>query len=294
MRPVTRSSDLRRSLLTLACCAVLVSSSGCGTLGKFRLWPTKTAPLPQAQLTKASLEDIVDHINDSRSRLTCWRSTDVRIKADGEGILEPTLSAKICVQSPRSLRLTASSLVGPEVDFGANDERFWLWIKRQEPKVVLTGSHEGQGRQELMPIPFSPSWLMEALGVIPIQTRGLRLETDPGTPHEAKLVSAVEDGGKATRRIMVVDRRSGLITRHALYDDNDELVASAEMSDFRATGGFVLPHAIELNWPETKTILKMKIGKIEVNPNVPETTFKLPSYPDYRLVDLDHEVPLRR
>lgn len=294
MRPVTRPSVLKRSVMSIACCAVLVSSNGCATLGKISFWPKKSDPIPQAQLSKASLEQIVDHINDSRSRLTCWRSTDVRIKADGEGILEPTLSAKICVQSPRDLRLTASSLVGPEVDFGANDERFWLWIKRQEPKVVLTGSHEGHGRQELMPIPFSPAWLMEALGVVPIQTQGLRLERDSGTSNEARLVSAVADGGQATRRIMVVDLRSGLITRHALYDDNDQLVASAEMSDFRASGGFVLPHSIELNWPETKTVLKLKIGKIEVNPSVPETTFKLPSYPDYRLVDLDHEVPRRR
>lgn len=294
MRPVSPTSFLRRSLLLMACCAVLVTSSGCGTLGKLRFWPKKdelaVTPLPKG----ATLDEIVDRINDSRSRLTCWRSTDVRIKADGEGILEPTLSAKLAVQSPRSLRLTASSLVGPEVDFGANDERFWLWIKRQEPKVVLTGSHEGQGRQELMPIPFSPSWLMEALGVVPIQTQGLRLERDDSHPNEVRLISAVSDGGQATRRIMVVDLRNSLITRHALYDDNDQLVASAEMSDFRATSGFVMPHSIDLNWPDTKTVLKLKIGKIEINPSVPETTFKLPTYPDYRLVDLDHEVPRRQ
>ncbi len=294
MSPVTRRSVLSRGMLTLASCAVLVPSSGC-SLSKYRLWGKHQEPQAIPIPKTASIEDITDRINESRSRLTCWRSTEVKIKADGEGILEPTLTAKICVQSPRNLRLTASSPLGPEVDFGSNPERFWLWIKRQEPKVVLTGSHDGQGRQELMPIPFSPSWLMEALGVIPIQTHGLKMEQDETNPNLVRLISAMSDGGQATRRIMVVDRQRSQITQHSLYDDNDKLVASAEMSDFRNDNGFVLPHSIELNWPETKTILKLKIvGKIEVNPSVPETTWKLPNYPDYRLVDLDHEPAVRR
>ena len=114
----------------------------------------------------ATLDEITDHLNQERSRVMGWRSTDVRIKATGEGIIAPSLSASICVQSPRNLRLMASSPLGTEVDFGSNTDRFWFWAKRQEPKILMTGSHEGLGQQQVLPIPFPPAWLMEALGVV--------------------------------------------------------------------------------------------------------------------------------
>lgn len=275
------------TLVMSLCGALLVVTSGCAW-HSMSFWPKHKTAVATLSST-ATLDDITDHINESRARLTCWRSTEVKIKADGDGIVEPTLSAKLCVQSPRNLRLTANSFLGPEVDFGSNDERFWLWVKRQEPKVTLTGSHDGQGRQELMPIPFSPSWMMEALGVIPIPTRGLSLERDESNPKQVRLTSSINDEGRATRRIMVFDLSQGQIVQHALYDDQDRLVASAEMSNFQTQDGVTLPHYIELNWPDTKTVLKLTIRKIEVNPAVPEITFKLPSYPNYRLVDLDLE-----
>ena len=141
-----------------------------------------------------------------------------------------------------------------------------------------------------MPLPFPPSWLMEALGVIPVDPNGVQMLRDPATPDQVRLISAESLQGQQMQRIMVVDLPLGQITEHALYDANERLIASASMSDFRSSqAGTTLPHSIELNWPQTGTELALKIKSIEVNPSMPAANWEVPTYPNYRIVDLDRE-----
>ena len=293
MKPIAHRSELRSRRLVLLSCLVLAALPGCA----MKNWVRHRNHEAHSQVfTKtATLDEITDHLNQERSRVMGWRSTDVRIKATGEGIIAPSLSASICVQSPRNLRLMASSPLGTEVDFGSNTDRFWFWAKRQEPKILMTGSHEGLGQQQVLPIPFPPAWLMEALGVVPLDTTGVRMEPDETTAARVRLISATSDGGRAAKRVMVVDLSRGQVIEHALYDEADNLVASAAMSDFRQeANGVTLPHHIELNWPETKSVLKLQIGKVDVNPKIDAQTWKLPSYPNYEVVDLDRATQRRR
>lgn len=235
----------------------------------------------------ATLEAIADHINEERAGLIGWRSTDVRITATGEGLLAPRLNATLAVQSPKNLRMVASSVAGPEVDFGSNNERFWFWMKRQEPKVILTGSHDGLGRQQVLPIPFPPDWLMEALSVLPIDANTMTLERDSAESERVRLVNQF---GKVARRVLIVDLFEGAIVEHQLYDSNNQVVAIAKLSDFRQQpNGTTLPHVIELSMPETKSALTLQIGRIDVNSSMPESTWEMQEYPKYEIVDLDKE-----
>ena len=91
------------------------------------------------------------------------------------------------------------------------------------------------------------------------------------------------------RKVIVVDRCRGVVIQHALYDDAGTLVAKADFSEHRQdpVSGAVLPHRVELQWPETGLSLSMRLGRIEVNPlSVPEKTWQLPNYPDCPVVDL--------
>jgi len=252
----------------------------------------RRTPLPNQVLARdASLDEIMEHVNNERAKLVGWQSTDVRISAHGAGILAPSLSANISVESPRNLRMRASSPRGPEVDFGSNPDRFWFWTRAAEPKYILTGSHESLENQPDSPLPFPPSWLMEALGVIPISPDGIKLQRDAGSSDRVRLVSQVELQGQLVQRVMIVDLRLGQIVEHALYDDHEQLVTSATLDDFRAhPAGVVLPHRIDLNWPQQKTELTMKLGTVQVNPQMSSAVWQVPSYPKYRVVDLDHQV----
>ncbi len=273
-------------LTTLVACCLIVALPGCA----IKRWiVVKPEPVPRALAANASIEDISDHLNQARSNLTSWRSSQVTVTANGEGMLSPRLSANVCVESPRNLRLMASA-IGPEVDFGSNDERFWFWMKRQEPKVLLTGSHEGLGRQQVLPIPFPPDWLMQALGVVPIDTSTSLLERDGSSVDRVRIVSQSSSTGRQVKRVMVVDLYQGQVVEHILFDARNQMLASAKLSDFRQEpGGATLAHKIELTWPEMKSVLTLDIGRIEVNPKIPDSTWQMKNYPNYEVVDLDDE-----
>ena len=275
--------------------ATVITTSGCAALWPFGAREDNNPPLQRVLAVDATQEEILSHLNNERARLNGWRSTDVRVAARGEGIVAPKLSARLSVETPRNLRMMASSLRGEEVDFGSNDDRFWFWMRASRPKYMLTGSHDGLAQQPSMPLPFPPSWLMEALGVIPIDPRGIQMLRPDGNKDQVQLISAEYLQGQRMQRIMVVDLHLGQITEHALYDASENLVASASMSEFKPSpAGVTLPHQIELHWPSQGTELTLEIGSIEVNPQMPEATWQPARYPGYRIVDLDYELSRRQ
>lgn len=248
-------------------------------------------------MSDATPDEILEHLNRQRSQVVAWRSTDVRIKASGADAIAPSLSANVSVESPKNLRFSARSIRGTEVDFGSNSDRFWFWMRANEPDIVLTGSHDGLDRQQAVPIPFPPGWLMEALGVIPIDPSAVQVLRDPETPDRAKLVSADYVQGQQVQRVMLVDLALGQIVEHSLYDGNETLITSASMSNFQPSAGVMLPRTIVLNCPEAGSRMKMTIGDIEVNPKIPVATWQMQLDPNLRQVNLDRiqsSLPVRQ
>jgi hypothetical protein len=279
----SRQPTLIYGLLVAVCVSGL---PGCSLSGLFPR--RKPDPLPRALSSDVSLNEIMHHLNDQRSRVMSWRSTDVHIKASGEGVIAPKLTAALSVESPRNLRLMADSLRGLEVDFGSNDDRFWYWMRAGKPKYLLTGSHVALETYRDNPLPFPPSWLMEALGVIPIDPSGVQMLRDPESPDQVRLISSYQLQGRAVQRIMLVDLALGEIVEHALYDDQDQLIASATLGDFRSVGQTaLLPHRIDLQLPTSGQELSLTIGSIDVNPALSDSTWQMTDYPNYEVVDLD-------
>lgn len=272
------------------------SVPGCKVWG--RIIGKKSDPAP-VFAHDATLEEITDHLNGERSRLIGWRSSDVKISASGKGVLAPSLKANLSVQSDRNLRLVATSLRGKEVDFGSNSEQFWFWARAQEPDVIMVASHEGIAQQEILQLPFPPSWLMEALGVVPLDTSRVQILRETSTSSTVRLISNQVTDGQVVQRVMVVDLALGQVVEHSLFDQQSQLICSARLSDFRRPGGddsgtIRLPHRIELNWPRSEMKLTMKMGSIEANPEFSALTWKVLNDPNCRIVDLDRQVPHRQ
>ena len=293
-REDTESASLRSFAASRLCvrhCAVLAILCVFATLPGCALkeWIVRktTSPPPRALMADATPDEILEHLNNQRSQVVGWRSTDVRIKASGTGVIAPSLSANVSVESPKNLRFSARSIRGTEVDFGSNSDRFWFWMRANEPDIVLTGSHDGLDRQQAVPIPFPPGWLMEALGVIPIDPSTVQVLRDPETPDQAKLISADYVQGQPVQRVMLVDLALGQIVEHSLYGANDKLITSAAMSNFQPPAGIMLPRTIVLNCPEAGSRMTMTIGDIEVNPSIPVSTWQMQLDPNLRQVDLD-------
>lgn len=278
-----RYSGLSPSRWTLLICVALC---GCATWGKpysryARCQLRPNMPLPE----------LVEYLNQNINRLGSWRATRARIAMRGPGGVPLSISASLAIEAPRNFRLLASSLTGREVDLGSNPDQFWFWNRRDEQnKFVFTCRHDQLARaQQRFPIPFQPDWIMEALGVIPLNPGEFVLES--GTkPHRARLIAQrVSPQGQPVTKVVEVDTCHGLVLEHALFDATGRLIARATLSGHYqdSASGVVLPGRVDLEWPTEQLSLAIHLGTIEVNPvGIPPGTWGVPAMPDYPIRDL--------
>lgn len=285
---VSRTNPLeerRRALrVVLAGCVGLLPSTGC----KLFDWPRFGEPdLPKPPAPDFTKAQIVSHLNQNIDKLESWRSSDVRITARQDGGFPIKLSAFVAVDRPRNLRIRAKSMLrGDEVDFGSNDDGFWVWLRESPQKVVFTAKHDEVHRvQTRLHLPFDPDWLIEALGVVPIDPSLVALErTDPRGEVVDLFEERILANGQRVKVATTVDVRRGLIVGRTLYDPRGGLVARASITKHRVHdhdqphGGVVMPHEVRLEWPTVKTVMNLSIGRIDVNPrDVPVATFQIPT-----------------
>jgi hypothetical protein len=281
-RTVARKTQLAAAVALFAAAAAL---PGCafrsGMMGWFH--EERAAALPP----DASLSEIVGHLNANIGQVRSWQSTQVRIVARGNGMPPVRLKAKISVEEPRNFRLMVDALGNREADLGSNSERFWYWIRRG-PSYIFTARHEDVAR--LTNIPFDPSWVMEALGVVTLRESELTLERASETESVVNLVAIrTSPDGRSARHVTRVDTHSGHVISHELFDSSKRLMARAELSDYRPESihGVMLPHEVHLDWPAFDFGLTMYVNEIELNPaDFPAMTWNMPQYRGCRQFDI--------
>lgn len=270
------------------CAAVsAVSTAGCSftfpLARQQQFGPALPADAPKAE--------IVQRVNDNIAKVQSWRSTNVQISGKGP-MMRIKIGAKVAVESPKHFRLNANSIRGEEADFGCNDERFWFWTREGEPKCVFHARHDQMGQNaQLRQIPFQPDWLMEVLGVVPLNEEELTLDVESTSRRQASLTSErLSPSGRPVKRVILVDTQYGRVLQHSLYDESGMLIAKAKLSHHKREpkSGAILPHVIEIEWPQANNLaMTMEIGSFEVNPaSIPPQTFELPSKRGYASLDL--------
>jgi hypothetical protein len=276
--------------LRLACLLVfagwIASLEGC-MLGRFilRRPHDQMASVPRPHFsTDPQLEEVVDHLNRNVDKLHAWRAHGVRIRANNM-----PLSGTLAVEEGQHLRLVVNSIAGHEVDMGSNNDVFWIWAKRMEPSYVYCRHEQIDAARQSLGVPFEPQWLMQALGVAPLDTEGLTMQIDPTRQHARLVQPVVTAHGHPLQKVMQVDLVHGIITEHSIYDAHGQKVAQARLEDFRLdkSSGVVLPHRVKLDWPQNQMSLVMNMGHIEVNPPaIPSQIWEMPCMPGEQLVDL--------
>lgn len=272
----------RRALLSIGLMSLVP-----GCVGGLPWHRNEYGPPPPA---RASKTDLIQHLNANISKIYAWRSTSVTIKARTG--LPMQVSGVIAVESPRNFRLRVSSVMGDEADFGSNPERFWFWMRRNEPKHVYTSTHDDMHKaMQKLPLPFQPDWLMDVLGVIPLDPSQFEVETTDARTLTVSLVSEqLSPSGQPVKRLVVVDAQHGVILGHYLYDVRGTLIARAVMKNYRfhPQAQVNFPHCIDLDWPQAGMAMTLTIGRdVEINPSsLPQPTFELPQIPGSPMMDL--------
>ena len=255
-------------------------ASGCRTLCEQVRWCPYCPP--DCQLAAdATVAEVISHLNANTSRLKAWRSTSASIRARTDGGLPVTLSANIAVARPRQFRLRASLLGSNEVDLGSNPERFWFWVRRSKQRHVISVGHADLPRvRDQLSLPFEPEWLIEALGVVPLNPDEWSVVSSRPGQHRLTLVAERRSPrGTRVRRQLVVDTCLGVVVEQSLFDDSSQLIARARLNGHRTDQdtGIVVPRRFELEWPEAGMSLMISLSDIEVNPTVvTESTWQVP------------------
>ena len=257
---------LPRTVLACGFAAILVlPSAGCRSTRSVDPWGGRTLA---ADLTK---DQLVAHLNRQAENLSGWRCRNVRVNVPGM----PPAAGRLVVTYPRNLRLQVSAFTRPVADIGSNADRMWFWVADPSPTrtaETITCRHASfDAVRARANVPFDPDWLMEVLGVAPIDPRCVELRKAPdGGPLWHLVSHRTNPDGRRVTRIIHVDAAHGQVLAHELRDAaTQRLIGKAALQDHRRDSqtGMVLPHRIELHWPAGETgPMTLTFGEIDVNP----------------------------
>ena len=246
-------------------------------------WPRKPEPVPCTFDPGATKQEIVAHVNrfiapeGELPPLTAWRTTQMKVSMTGT----PPLGGSIDVQAPTRLRIRAEVPITnfEMADFGSNGQDVWIWGKGA-PSVIAVSHEDLPHALQQMQIPFEPEWLMEVLGVVPINVEEYELIRPTSDASTVDLVTRRESPtGEQIVRVVRIDMCHGHIVQHRVQRLDGELIASATLGEYKldATNRYMLPHLVHLEWPVTKTSLTLQLGTIHANPTpLAETAWAIP------------------
>jgi hypothetical protein len=206
------------------------------------------------------------------------------------------LDATLVWQRERRFRMTGgiSRMLGNNFDLGSNDEWFWMAIRDgMNPQLYVARHDEFDAQPQRRILPVSPTWIVEALGVIavePQQVMGPPVQRPDGMMEIGTMVPSPT--GTFTRTI-VVDPKYGYTRQLLLRDPSGRLVATANQleHEFYPSVGLSMPHRVVIQLTpalDPPTEIDITIGKYAINSLDPNqvTGYDLPNSAGYQVINL--------
>lgn len=277
-----------RIAVLCACLASILLTGGCRSM-------ELGSRFADGGASPADKDEVVAIVNrnvtggDGRGGLISWRSMHAKFQMAPLPVAAP---GTIIVEAPRNFRLRVSHPLGggDELDVGSNTSEFWIWQKAMNPPYLLTSHHEDMPLAlQHFKVPFQPDWIMEVLGVIPID--GSQYQIHPSSQRNVVelTTTAQSPGGEPMRKVIRVDTRKGYVTEHLLWDHAGRLVASAELDGHRIEAGsqIAMPRKLRIQWPEADLDLRITLERVEVNPpHLPDLVWQVPQKPGFKQLDM--------
>ena len=274
--------------LTLLVVVAAVASSGASCPQVLRGYQVGMMPLPRVLPPQASLEQVVAAVHDNTSRVRSVTATQAVLVVPGV----PRLSARLACEPPRRFRLQAqTSITGPELDIGSNDELFWIWLRQHQPPITAFCRHDQYARSQARRLlPVRADWMPELLGLV---------NFDPAAAHDGphalpdgrlEIRSRLSGEGEELLKSTILDGTTGLVAEQHLFTPAGERLASVRTTRYRVDpgSGAALPHQVEVSWPASGVDFKLELAAVTVNGPSPDPAqlWLMPAYPGYEPVDL--------
>jgi len=274
--------------LALFVVVAAVASSGASCPQVLRGYQVGTLPLPRALPPQASLEQAMAAVHDNTQRVRSLTATQAVLVVPGV----PRLSARVACEPPRRFRLQAqTSLTGPELDLGSNDELFWVWLRQHQPPITAFCRHDRYAQSQARNLlPIRADWMPELLGLVSFRPEDAHDGPYPSADGRLEIRSRLRADGDEILKSTILDGTTGLVAEQHLFTPAGARLASVRTSRYRVdpASGAALPHVVEVSWPASGVDFKLELTAITVNGASldPAQLWQMPAYPGYEPVDL--------
>jgi hypothetical protein len=272
----------------LAVLVAAVASSGASCPGVLRGYQVGTMPLPRALPPQPTLEQVIAAVHDNTQRVRSVMASQAVLAVPGV----PRLSARVACEPPRRFRLQAqTSVTGPELDIGSNDDLFWLWLRQHEPKVVAFCRHDQYAQSAARRLlPIRADWMPELLGLVNFRPEDSHDGPFPLPDGRIEIRSRISAPDGELFKSTILDATTGLVAEQHLFTPAGERLASVRTSRHRVDppSGAALPHMVEISWPASQIDFTLELAGVTTNSAAadPGQLWQMPAYPGYEPVDL--------
>jgi hypothetical protein len=274
--------------IVLAVVVAAVAASGASCPQMLRGYQVGTMPLPRTLPPQPSLEQVIAAVHDNTHRVRSLMAPQAVLVVPGV----PRLSARVAAEPPRRFRLQAqTSLTGPELDIGSNDDLFWLWLRQHQPPIIAFCRHDQYASSNARRLlPLRADWMPELLGLVEFRPEDVHDGPFPLPDGRLEVRSRMTTAEGELLKSTILDGTTGLVGEQHLFTPAGERLASVRTSRHRVdpASGAALPHVVEVSWPASQVEFKLELTAISVNGGAADPTqlWQMPVYPGYEPIDL--------
>ncbi|MBM4058906.1 MAG: hypothetical protein FJ275_11870 [Planctomycetes bacterium] len=285
---VVRGERAASRWLTLMVVVAAVASSGASCPQVLRGYQVGVMPLPRTLPPQASLEQVIAAVHDNTQRVRSVMASQAVLVVPGV----PRLSARLACEPPYRFRLQAqTSITGPELDIGSNDELFWIWLRQHRPPITAFCRHDQYARSQARRLlPVRADWMPELLGLVNFDPSASHNGPHPLPDGRLEIRSRLSGDGEELLKSTILDGTTGLVAEQHLFTPAGERLASVRTSRYRVdpASGAAVPHLVEVSWPASGVDFKIELAAVTVNGPSPDPAqlWQMPAYPGYEPIDL--------
>lgn len=268
----------------------LIGLAGCRSTGLTMPFNLVGPPAPVVLQPTATAADVVAAVNANASRVQTYQAPSASISMPESAGL-PLIQASLAAERPLRFRLRATTaLTGPEIDLGSNDERFWVWARRNEPPALYTARHDQWAANPMRgQVPIEPTMLIDAVGLVSLDPNAAYVGPVPRGDGSLELRTQIDSPAGSQQRVYVIDAQSAWVKEQHVYDAGGSLTASvfADRYEYDPANQVSLPRRVRLSVPAAGLDLTINTGPITTNaPIGAGQVWSLPQLPGTPTVDL--------
>jgi hypothetical protein len=254
-----------------------VFALGLAVKGKAEKEPTDAVVRKRDEFSKlpppvpaAELPPLVQEVNRRNAAITSMACDDVEMRVWLRGH-RYRLTGEIYYEKPKNFRMEISSVLGKEVDVGANAEAFWYWSRRDPEPGLHWAAHADLSKTRLK-TPFNPAFLRATLGLEVFPSENVRV-AERGTDLMLTY-PRVGANGEALLFSVFLDKQQRRVSGYVVTDATGAAVAACEIQAYSG----LLPSKILYNWCAEGRVMLMTLPNARANAAIPAGVWRMPNY----------------